>query len=96
MNTKYFFQTLIKNTGSVTIQNESVLHKDHGQYRLLPPIKEAAFNSSDMDLLRKVVHHHGNLQVLMLHKYSSAAVVNGEICGYLTSRQKSNPLILTW
>lgn len=83
-----------KSTGSVTVQNESVSLKDH-EYRLLPPIKEASFNSSEKDLLDQVIcHHHGNFQILMLHKYSSAAIINGEIYGTLTSRQKSSSLII--
>ena len=92
---KVLLLNINKIAGSVTVQKESALCKDHGQYRLLPPIQEASFNLSDIDLLTKVVlHHHGNLQVLMLHKYSSAAVINGEIYGSLTSRQKSSSLII--
>ena len=72
---KVLLLNINKSAGSVTVRKESALRKDHRQYRILPPIKEASFNSSDMDLLRKVVHQHGNLQVLMLHNYSSAAVI---------------------
>ena len=61
---KVLLLNINKSAGSVTVQKESALRKDHGRYRLLPPIKEASFHLSDMDLLRKVVHHHGNLQVL--------------------------------